>query len=121
MKTSPMTNDAEGRTPAPITPSVEPLVPSRVRVLPRHFAWADHRLREHLCRMNLEEIALLFFLHLAADRQGCSFWADSTVGRKLGLPEGEVIQARYGLEQKGYIAYAYPRYQLLELPGGARP
>lgn len=93
----------------------EPVDPSRVRTLPKHFAWVDHRLRERLAGLSLEEIALLFFLHLSADRQGLSFWADSTLAKKLGLKEGDVIQARYGLLKRGLVAYRWPLYQLLPL------
>jgi hypothetical protein len=93
----------------------DPVDPTRVRTLPRHFAWFDHRLRERLHELSLEEIALLVFLHLAADKHGLSFWADATIARKLGLREGDVIQARYQLVAKGLVAYRYPLYQLLPL------
>jgi len=93
----------------------EPVDPTRVRRLPRHFAWADHRLRDRLAALSLQEIALLFFLHLAADRNGCCFWAESTIARKLGVTEGVVVEARLGLQRRGYIAYRYPLYQLLAL------
>jgi hypothetical protein len=93
----------------------DPVDPTRVRTLPRHFAWLDHRLRERLYELSLEEIALLVFLHLAADKHGLSFWADATIARKLGLREGDVIQARYQLVAKGLVAYRYPLYQLLPL------
>jgi hypothetical protein len=96
-------------------PERAPIDPGRVRVLPKHFAWADHRLRDRLAALTPVEIALLFFLHLVADRQGCSFWAESTIAKKLGLKEGDVIEARYGILSKGYIAYRYPLFQLLPL------
>lgn len=102
-------------------PDRTPVDPGRVRQPPAHFAWADHRLRDRLAVLSLEEIAVLFFLHLAADRNGCSFWADATLAGKLGLPEGEVIQARYALQDKGFIAYRFPLYQLLPLEGGPQP
>ena len=41
--------------------------------------------------------------------------SDATIGRKLGIKEGEVIQARYGLISKGLIAYRYPLFQILPL------
>lgn len=100
------------------TPDREPILPERVRTLPRHFAWADHRLRDRLAGLTPVEIALLFFLHLVADRSGCSFWADATIAKKLGLKEGDVIEARYGLVGKGLVAYRYPLFQLLSLEGG---
>jgi hypothetical protein len=93
--------------------AVDPVDPSRVRTLPAHFAWVDHRPRERLRELTLEEIALLFFLHLAADRIGCSFWADTTIAQKLGLRAGGVVHARLGLVAKGLIAYRSPLYQLL--------
>jgi hypothetical protein len=94
-------------------PDREPVDPGRVRSVPGHFAWVDHRFRDILCRLSLEEIALLFFLHLAADRNGCSFWADSTIGRRIGIPEGAVVQARQGLLRRHLIAYRFPLYQVL--------
>jgi len=94
-------------------PDREPVDPARVRALPQHFAWVDHRLRDVLHRLTLEEIALLFFLHLAADRNGCSFWADSTIAKKLGILEGEVVRARQGLLQKGFVVYRFPLHQVL--------
>jgi hypothetical protein len=96
-------------------PTGEPVDPARIRVLTRPFAWIDVRLRERLHELSLEETALLFFLHIVADRQGLSFWADSTIAGKLGLKEGEVIQARYALVSRGLIAYRYPLFQLLPL------
>ena len=90
-----------------------PVDPTRVRTLPPHWAWIDHRLRHRLPELSIEEIAVLFFLHLAADRNGCSFWADATIGKRIGLREGDVIQARFHLVGRGLIAYRYPLYQLL--------
>ena len=94
-------------------PLGEPVDATRVRRLPPHFAWADHRLRDRLKDLSPEEIALLFFLHLAADPNGCSFWSDAALAKKLGLKEGDVIQARYGLLKHGLIAYRYPLFQVL--------
>jgi len=100
--------------------SCEPVDPARVRSLPKHFAWIDHRIRDHLGRLSLEEIALLFFLHLAADRLGCSFWSDTTIARRLGLEVGAVTEARIGLVRKGLVAFRYPLYQLLPLEAPRR-
>ena len=97
-----------------------PVDPARVRSLPKHFAWADHCLRERLKDLSLQEVALLFFLHLAADRNGCSFWSDGALGRKLNLKEGDVIQARFALVHRGLIAYRYPLFQLLPLEAPAK-
>jgi hypothetical protein len=93
----------------------EPVDPTRVRPLPRHFAWVDHRLRDRLRALRLEDIALLLFLHLAADRHGLSFWSDATIARKLSLSEGEIVQARGRLVAGGFVLYRAPLYQLLAL------
>lgn len=97
-------------------PTCEPIDPARLRKLPPHFAWVDHRLRDLMSQLTLSEIALLLFLHLAADRNGCCFWADRTLARKLGLSESLLVDARRGLLQKDFILYRYPLYQLLPLP-----
>jgi hypothetical protein len=91
--------------------------PRRLRTMARPFAWADCRLRDVLSALTLEEIALLFFLHLVADRRGCSFWADPTLAKRLPLDEEAIRQARAGLVRKGLVAYRYPLYQLLSLEG----
>ena len=93
----------------------DPVDPARVRTLPRHFAWIDHRLRDRLRELSLEEMALVLFLHLASDKSGLSFWSDATIARKLHLGEGDVIQARVRLVAKGFVAYRYPLYQILSL------
>lgn len=71
--------------------------------------------------MSLEEIALLFFLHLAADKRGVSFWAEASIAKRLRLREGDVIHARYRLVAKGLIAYRYPLYQILPLAHEPQP
>lgn len=93
----------------------EPVDLERVRSLPRHFAWVDHRLRDRLRTLSLEEIALLLFLHLAADKSGCSFWSDCSIAKRLGLQTDQVTQARLDLVRKQFVAYRYPLYQLLAL------
>lgn len=102
-------------------PEREPIDPSRLRRLPGHFAWVDHRVRELLPTLSLEETALYFFLHVAADRFGLSFYADATIAKRLGLSESQVARAREGLGAKGLVTYRYPLYQLLEVPCAKRP
>ena len=99
----------------------DPVDPTRVRTVPGHFAWIDHRLRDRLRELSLEEIALLCFLHLAADKSGLSFWSDAMIARKLHLGEGDVIQARFRLVAKGLVAYRYPLYQILPLTDEPQP
>jgi len=98
----------------------QPVFPDRVRTIPEHFAWADHRLRDRLGRLTLEETALLFFLHLAADKSGCSFWSDGTIAKRLNLPAGVVTEARIGLVRKGLVAYRFPLFQILPVEEPSR-
>lgn len=103
----------------PCAPDRQPVLPDCVRSPPAHFAWVDHRLRDQLSRLSLEEIALLFFLHLVADKLGCSYWSDPTAAKRLGIQTGALTEARLGLVRKGFVAYRYPLYQILpvEDPG----
>jgi hypothetical protein len=101
-------------------PRPTPVDPTRVRTVPAHFAWIDHRLRDRLGDLSLEAIALLLFLHLAADQTGCSFWADATIADKLGLPPSAIGAARAQLVAEGLIAYREPRSQVLPVEGRRR-
>jgi len=94
----------------------EPIDPARVRKIPSHFAWADHRPRDVIGTLTLEETAPLFFLHLAADKNGGSYRGDAALAKKPRLREGLVVSARAGLIAHGLVAYRYPLYQLLPLP-----
>lgn len=103
-----------------------PIDTARLRKLPPHFAWVDRRLRAWLPRLSWQEMALCLFLHLAADRNGLSFYADPTIARTLGMTESEVVHTRVALAAKGLIAYRFPFYQVLEVPcstpnAGPRP
>ena len=104
----------------PPRPRPTPVDPTRVRTVPAHFAWIDHRLRDRLGALSLEAIALLLFLHLAADKTGCSFWADATIAQKLGLPAPAIVEARAELVAQGLIAYRAPRSQVLPVEGRRR-
>jgi hypothetical protein len=104
--------------PATTTPA--PIDPDRVRHLTRPFAWIDPRLRDRLLDLSPDEITLLFFLHLVADRFGLSFWADGSIAKKLPLEVGEVVEARIGLVRKSLVAYRYPLFQVLDFPRGDR-
>ena len=86
--------------------------PERVQILPRH-ARDQPLLRDLLCRLTLEQIVLLFFFHLAADKKRCSFSADSTIATRLGLKGGNIAEVRYAFISGGFIAFRYPLFELL--------
>ena len=100
-----------------------PLVPTRVRQVPRQFSWIDQRLvRDHyLERCSCTALALYLFLLTVADRQGLSYYADASIERLLSLTPAALIAARKTLIQADLIAYRSPLYQVLSLAPGAEP
>ena len=90
----------------------------RLRQVPEHFSWLDHRLvREHYVeRADACAWALYLFLTTVADAQGLSYYAEATLSRRLGLDPGRLAKARRDLIGIGLIAYDPPLYQVLDLP-----
>jgi hypothetical protein len=64
------------------------LDPHRLRQVPEHFSWLDHRLvREHYIeKADVCAWALYLFLLCVADAHGLSYYADATLARRLRLP-----------------------------------
>ena len=95
----------------------------RLRRVPEHFSWVDHRLvrDEHIRRVSPEALALYLLLVTVADAEGLSYYADGTAARLLSLTPGAVLNARQELVAAGLIAYERPLYQVLALEpkGGA--
>ena len=98
------------------------LCPERVRRVPPHFSWVDHRLvrDHHLRRADAKAWALYLVLVTVGDENGLSYYADSSLGRLLSLNAGEVVAARGQLLAAGLLAHEAPLYQVLALEGGAR-
>jgi hypothetical protein len=95
----------------------------RLRRVPEHFSWVDHRLvrDEHIQRVSTEALALYLLLVTVADAEGLSYYADATAARLLSLTPGAVLNARQELIAASLIAYERPLYQVLTLEskGGA--
>ncbi len=98
------------------------LCPERVRRVPPHFSWVDHRLvrDHHLRRADAKAWALYLVLVTVGDEHGLSYYSDATLGRLLSLHSDEVADARGQLLAAALIAHAAPLYQVLALDGGAR-
>jgi len=80
--------------------------PNAVRGIPRSFGWADHAVRSYLKLLRPTEIALYFFLILAADAQGLSCWRIERIARELGdLDWDGLFQARETLTSMGLVAF----------------
>jgi len=100
--------------------------PHAIRRIPPSFAWLDHRLRSNgfLETFTPGEIALYFFLVLAADQQGLSCWRLDIMQRTMpAFHFHQFHDARDLLVQKRLLAFkSWSQndpdgvYQLLALP-----
>ena len=96
-----------------------PLCPERVRAIgAESFAFVPHRfLRQgFFAALTMDERGLYFFLVLAADRYGVSFYRYDTICSVLQLPLESYLEARNGLIHKDLIAFDGTRFQVLSLP-----
>lgn len=96
---------------------------SRVRRVPAHFSWIDHRLirDHHLPRADARAWALYLVLVTVGDERGLSYYSDASLGRLLSLSPDEVRTARGQLVTASLLAYAAPLYQVLALDSPPRP
>lgn len=94
-----------------------PLVPRSVRKIAGSFAFIEHRLLRDgfLESLTYHELALYFFLILAADRNGISFYGYDRICTTLDLLLDDYILARNALIEKDLIAFDGHRFQVLSL------
>jgi hypothetical protein len=99
------------------------ILPERQRVLAPPFAWVDRRflLNGFLAALTPQENLLYFFLVLAADRDGLSFYNYDKICQLLTLDVDDYIQARNGLIDKKLIAFDGRQFQVLALPTTPAP
>ena len=96
-----------------------PICPERVRTIGSDsFAFVPHRFLRHgfFATLTMDERGLYFFLVLAADRNGVSFYHYDTICSVLQLPLESYLAARNGLIHKDLIAFDGTRFQVLALP-----
>jgi hypothetical protein len=96
-----------------------PINPQRVRSIgDQSFAFVPHRfLREgFFSSLSSNERDLYFFLVLAADRQGISFYSYDRICSELEIHLDLYIEARNGLIDKDLLAFDGRRFQVLSLP-----
>ena len=91
---------------------------SRLRVIQGGFAFIPHRFLTDGFIEGLSscEILLYFFLTLASDACGISYWSDRSICRLLKLSQTDLIPSRRALIDKDLICFDPPLYQVLELP-----
>lgn len=85
------------------------------------FCFVPHRfLRDgFFASLSRDELCLYFFLLLASDRNGISFYRYDRICSVLQAPLERYLQARNGLIDKDLIAFDGTRFQVLSLPASA--
>ena len=94
----------------------ELLNPRRIRKINGSFAFIEHRFRGWIKYLSPEELLLYFFLVLAADEQGLSYYSPETIGSRLQLSPDQYHQALNGLITRDLVAFQEPLFQVLSLP-----
>ena len=94
------------------------LNPSRIRSINGGFNFIPHRFLTDgfLDSLIQIEILLYFFLILASNRNGLSFYSYDAICSLLGLSADDYIEARDGLMEKNLIAFDGTIFQVLDLP-----
>ena len=95
-----------------------PLMPHRVRKIKGSFAFIEHRfLRDGFwSRLDHHELVLYFFLVMAGDRNGISFYCYDRICTLLGISVDDYLLARNALIEKDLIAFDGKVFQVLSLP-----
>jgi hypothetical protein len=95
------------------------LNPLRVRAITGSFAYIEHRFLKNgfLKRLNHKQLLLYFFLVMAADKHGLSYYSYDKICSFLGLTLDDYIDARDQLMENDLIAFDGTLFQVLSLPG----
>lgn len=94
--------------------------PARVRRVPEHFSWVDHRLVRdgHFKECGDEALALYLFLVAVGDADGVSWYGDGSLGGEMNCGMEKLERLRQELVEKGLIEWSPPFYQVLDLDTG---
>jgi hypothetical protein len=94
------------------------LDPNRIRRIDGGFSFIPHRFLTDgfLSSLHQKEILLYFFLILASDRFGLSFYAYDAICSFLQITVDQYIEARDSLIRKDLIAFDGTVFQVLDLP-----
>jgi len=90
----------------------------RIRCIDGGFSFIPHRflIDGFLAALDQTEFLLYFFLILASDRNGLSFYSYDAICTLLHLSLDQYIEARNGLIKKDLIAFDGTVFQVLALP-----
>ncbi len=91
---------------------------NRIRRINDGFSFIPHRfLRDgFLTALDQHQLLLYFFLILASDRYGLSYYAYDSICTSTRLTVEQYIEARNSLIKKDMIAFDGTLFQVLELP-----
>lgn len=94
------------------------LKPDRIRQHEGRFSFIPHRflLDGFIKSLSVEELALYFFLSLAADKNGISYYGKTSICSQLHLDEAAYHRGLQALIDKDLIAYDGKLFQVLSLP-----
>ena len=94
------------------------LNPQRVRRIDGGFSFIPHRFLTDgfLSALNPHQLILYFFLVLAGDRYGLSFYSYDSICSLLQMSMDQYLQARNALIQKDLIDFDGTIFQVLDLP-----
>jgi hypothetical protein len=102
-----------------------PIIAGRIRKVPRHFSWIDHRLvrDRHIEKCTHQAAAMYLFLVTVGDAKGLSYYGDRSIIKHLSMDHDTLHGARTNLIRAGLIAWQRPLYQVLALdvPKTAKP
>ncbi len=92
--------------------------PKRIRRIDGGFSFIPHRflIDGFLASLSQKEFLLYFFLVMASDRNGLSFYAYDAICSLVQLSVEDYIKARDGLIKKDLIAFDGTLFQVLDLP-----
>lgn len=90
----------------------------RIRRITGGFSFIPHRFLTDgfVDVLNQHELLLYFFLVLASDRNGLSYYSYDSICSKLGLTLEQYIEARDSLIKNDLICFDGTIFQVLELP-----
>jgi hypothetical protein len=94
-----------------------PIVAQRIRKVPSHFSWIDHRLvrDRYIENCSHQAAALYLFLVTVGDAKGLSYYGDKSIIKYLCMDQNALDDARANLISIGLIAWQKPLYQVLAL------
>lgn len=91
---------------------------NRIRRINDGFSFIPHRFLSDgfLAALDQHQLLLYFFLILASDRYGLSYYAYDSICTSIRLTVEQYIEARNSLIKKDLIAFDGTLFQVLELP-----